>query len=90
MRDFCYRKFLIILLLTFNLSMFVLLKGATKEQSFKIGQEIAEAVTAANPRPVRLKFEKVSATRCRRHTGSHHRYVFRIQAGLRAFESINI
>ncbi|XP_073076871.1 DNA polymerase zeta catalytic subunit isoform X3 [Manis javanica] len=40
-------------------SMFVLLKGATKEQSFKIGQEIAEAVTAANPRPVRLKFEKV-------------------------------
>ncbi|XP_031203625.1 DNA polymerase zeta catalytic subunit isoform X2 [Mastomys coucha] len=40
-------------------SMFVLLKGATKEQSFKIGQEIAEAVTAANPRPVKLKFEKV-------------------------------
>ncbi|XP_048348598.1 DNA polymerase zeta catalytic subunit [Sphaerodactylus townsendi] len=40
-------------------SMFVLLKGATKEQSFKIGQEIAEAVTAANPKPVKLKFEKV-------------------------------
>ncbi|XP_052020506.1 DNA polymerase zeta catalytic subunit isoform X2 [Apodemus sylvaticus] len=40
-------------------SMFVLLKGATKEQSFKIGQEIAEAVTATNPRPVKLKFEKV-------------------------------
>ncbi|KAM5327186.1 DNA polymerase zeta catalytic subunit isoform 3-T6 [Glossophaga mutica] len=40
-------------------SMFVLLKGATKEQSFKIGQEIAEAVTATNPKPVQLKFEKV-------------------------------
>lgn len=39
--------------------MFVLLKGATKEQSFKIGQEIAEAVTATNPNPVKLKFEKV-------------------------------
>uniref|UniRef100_UPI003AAE4BD6 DNA polymerase zeta catalytic subunit n=1 Tax=Centroberyx gerrardi TaxID=166262 RepID=UPI003AAE4BD6 len=40
-------------------SMFVLLKGATKEQAFKIGNEIAEAVTATNPKPVRLKFEKV-------------------------------
>ncbi|KAE8602678.1 hypothetical protein XENTR_v10014081 [Xenopus tropicalis] len=40
-------------------SMFVLLKGATKEQSFKIGQEIAEAVTATNPKPIKLKFEKV-------------------------------
>ncbi|XP_069463876.1 DNA polymerase zeta catalytic subunit [Ambystoma mexicanum] len=40
-------------------SLFVLLKGATKEQSFKIGQEIADAVTATNPKPVKLKFEKV-------------------------------
>lgn len=40
-------------------SMFVLLKGATKEQAFKIGNEIAEAVTATNPKPVTLKFEKV-------------------------------
>ncbi|CAN9507584.1 unnamed protein product [Ophioblennius macclurei] len=40
-------------------SMFVLLKGATKEQAFKIGKEIAEAVTATNPKPVKLKFEKV-------------------------------
>lgn len=39
--------------------MFVLLKGATKEQAFKIGLEIAEAVTATNPKPVKLKFEKV-------------------------------
>lgn len=44
---------------SFYFSMFVLLKGATKEQSFKIGQEIAEAVTATNPKPVKLKFEKV-------------------------------
>lgn len=44
-------------------SMFVLLKGATKEQAFKIGLEIAEAVTATNPKPVKLKFEKVNAQR---------------------------
>lgn len=42
-------------------SLFVLLKGATKEQAFKIGHEIAEAVTASNPKPVKLKFEKVEA-----------------------------
>lgn len=41
-------------------SMFVLLKGATKEQAFRIGLEIAEAVTATNPKPVKLKFEKVN------------------------------
>lgn len=41
--------------------MFVLLKGATKEQAFRIGNEIAEAVTATNPKPVKLKFEKVMA-----------------------------
>uniref|UniRef100_A0A1A7XY61 DNA polymerase zeta catalytic subunit n=2 Tax=Iconisemion striatum TaxID=60296 RepID=A0A1A7XY61_9TELE len=40
-------------------SMFVLLKGATKEQAFRIGNEIAEAVTQTNPKPVKLKFEKV-------------------------------
>ncbi|XP_067273494.1 DNA polymerase zeta catalytic subunit isoform X2 [Pseudorasbora parva] len=40
-------------------SMFVLLKGATKEQAFKIGNEIAEAVTVTNPKPIKLKFEKV-------------------------------
>ncbi|XP_061603090.1 DNA polymerase zeta catalytic subunit [Cololabis saira] len=40
-------------------SMFVLLRGATKEQAFRIGSEMAEAVTATNPKPVKLKFEKV-------------------------------
>ncbi|CAN0016841.1 unnamed protein product [Lampetra fluviatilis] len=40
-------------------SMFVLLEGASKEQAFHTGKEIAAAVTAANPSPVKLKFEKV-------------------------------
>ena len=40
-------------------SMFVLLKGASKDQAFKIGQEIVSEVTAMNPKPVKLKFEKV-------------------------------
>ena len=40
-------------------SLFVLLKGATKEEAFRIGKEIVEAVTADNPKPVKLKFEKV-------------------------------
>ncbi|XP_013401408.1 uncharacterized protein LOC106167234 [Lingula anatina] len=40
-------------------SLFILLKGRTKEQAFKIGQDIADAVTAANPKPIKLKFEKV-------------------------------
>ncbi|CAI5722501.1 unnamed protein product [Peronospora effusa] len=40
-------------------SVFVLLKGRSKEDAFRIGQEIADAVTASNPRPVTLKLEKV-------------------------------
>ncbi|XP_077217687.1 recovery protein 3 isoform X2 [Tasmannia lanceolata] len=40
-------------------SMFVLLKGRTVEESFRIGQEIVSAVTAMNPNPVTLKMEKV-------------------------------
>ncbi|XWS42404.1 hypothetical protein CRYUN_Cryun16bG0011700 [Craigia yunnanensis] len=40
-------------------SMFVLLKGRTVEESFKIGHEIATAITAMNPNPVTLKMEKV-------------------------------
>lgn len=53
-------------------SMFVLLKGATKEQAFKIGKEIAEAVTATNPKPIKLKFEKVDIhTRMRTYMCTH-------------------
>jgi DNA polymerase zeta len=40
-------------------SLFVYLKGRTRDQAFDIGQEIAEAVTSTNPRPIKLKFEKV-------------------------------
>ena len=40
-------------------SLFVLLKGASKDEAFRIGKEICERVTADNPKPVKLKFEKV-------------------------------
>jgi DNA polymerase zeta len=40
-------------------SLFVYLKGRTREQAFDIGEEIAAAITNVNPRPVKLKFEKV-------------------------------
>ncbi|XP_020595108.1 DNA polymerase zeta catalytic subunit-like [Phalaenopsis equestris] len=40
-------------------SMFVLLKGRSKEDAFIIGNEIASAITAMNPEPVTLKMEKV-------------------------------
>lgn len=40
-------------------SLFVYLKGRTKDQAFDLGGEIAKAITEMNPRPVKLKFEKV-------------------------------
>ncbi|KAG9574891.1 putative DNA polymerase zeta catalytic subunit, partial [Aureobasidium melanogenum] len=40
-------------------SLFVYLKGRSREEAFVIGDEIAKAVTDMNPRPVKLKFEKV-------------------------------
>jgi DNA polymerase zeta len=40
-------------------SLFVYLKGRTRAQAFDIGEEIAETITKLNPRPVKLKFEKV-------------------------------
>ncbi|KAK3336995.1 hypothetical protein B0T19DRAFT_454588 [Cercophora scortea] len=40
-------------------SLFIHLKGRTREQAFDIGTEIAEAITHQNPRPIKLKFEKV-------------------------------
>ena len=40
-------------------SLFVYLKGRTKDQAFDIGEEIAKTITNINPRPVKLKFEKV-------------------------------
>lgn len=40
-------------------SLFIYLKGRTKDEAFDIGEEIAKTVTDMNPRPVKLKFEKV-------------------------------
>ena len=40
-------------------SLFVLVPGRNREEAFKIGAEIAEAVTSDNPKPVKLKLEKV-------------------------------
>ena len=44
-------------------SLFVLLPGRSREEAFRIGAEIAAAVTAANPPPVLLKLEKVCCAR---------------------------
>jgi DNA polymerase zeta len=40
-------------------SLFIYLRGKTKEQAFRIGQDIADTITLANPTPIKLKFEKV-------------------------------
>jgi len=40
-------------------SLFVLVEGRTREEAFRIGQEIAARVTQANPKPVKLQMEKV-------------------------------
>ncbi|KAF9965079.1 DNA polymerase zeta [Mortierella alpina] len=40
-------------------SMFVQLKGRTRQEAFEVGYDIAETITRMNPRPVKLKFEKV-------------------------------
>ena len=49
----------------------MLLKGTTKEEAFRIGKEIVEAVTADNPKPVKLKFEKVLS----QFIYSHNKYL---------------
>ncbi|KAG5647998.1 hypothetical protein DXG03_007032 [Asterophora parasitica] len=40
-------------------SIFIYLQGKTKVQAFRIGNDIADTITALNPSPVKLKFEKV-------------------------------
>ncbi|KAF8640582.1 hypothetical protein AX17_000244 [Amanita inopinata Kibby_2008] len=40
-------------------SVFVYLPGKTKDQAFRIGNDIADTITALNPSPIKLKFEKV-------------------------------
>jgi DNA polymerase zeta len=51
-------------------SLFVLLPGRTKATAFVIGAEIAEAITAMNPSPVKLKFDKVSIGQFGRHSAA--------------------
>jgi DNA polymerase zeta len=40
-------------------SLFIYLRGRTRDEAFDIGEEISKAITNANPRPVKMKFEKV-------------------------------
>lgn len=40
-------------------SLFIYLPGKSKDEAFRIGDEIAVRVTTVNPRPIKLKFEKV-------------------------------
>ncbi|KAF2970659.1 hypothetical protein GQX73_g2873 [Xylaria multiplex] len=40
-------------------SLFIYLPGKTRDQAFDIGNEIAKTITDMNPRPIKLKFEKV-------------------------------
>ncbi|KAI5480032.1 hypothetical protein MNV49_001997 [Pseudohyphozyma bogoriensis] len=40
-------------------SLFVHLPGRSKADAFRIGNEIADTITSSNPRPIKLKFEKV-------------------------------
>jgi DNA polymerase zeta len=40
--------------------MFIQLKGRSKDDAFKIGYEICDAVTAMHPSPIKLRFEKVN------------------------------
>ncbi|KAI1365416.1 DNA polymerase family B [Xylaria arbuscula] len=40
-------------------SLFIYLPGRTRDQAFDIGNEMAKTITDMNPRPIKLKFEKV-------------------------------
>ncbi|KAI1115535.1 DNA polymerase family B [Nemania sp. NC0429] len=40
-------------------SLFIYLPGRTRHEAFDIGNEIAKTITDMNPRPIKLKFEKV-------------------------------
>lgn len=40
-------------------SLFVLVPGRSREDAFRIGNEIADTITKENPHPVKLKLEKV-------------------------------
>lgn len=40
-------------------SLFVHLPGCSRQRAFQVGQEIVDKITASNPNPMKLKFEKV-------------------------------
>lgn len=40
-------------------SVFVYLPGRSRQEAFRIGNDIAATITQSNPAPVRLRFEKV-------------------------------
>jgi DNA polymerase elongation subunit (family B) len=40
-------------------SLFVKFEGATREEAFALGKEIADTITSMNPEPMKLKMEKV-------------------------------
>ncbi|GAA5838346.1 hypothetical protein JCM9279_003213 [Rhodotorula babjevae] len=40
-------------------SLFIYLPGKTKDEAFRIGNEMADVITQQNPQPIKLKFEKV-------------------------------
>ena len=44
-------------------SLFIVLPGRSKDEAFVIGQEIADAVTDMFPKPMKLRFEKVTVER---------------------------
>lgn len=44
-------------------SLFIYLPGKTKDEAFRIGNEMADVITQQNPRPIKLKFEKVRLSR---------------------------
>uniref|UniRef100_A0A914YDQ6 DNA polymerase zeta catalytic subunit n=1 Tax=Panagrolaimus superbus TaxID=310955 RepID=A0A914YDQ6_9BILA len=45
-------------------SLFILMPGLSKADAFRIGRKIADDVTAVNPYPMKLKFEKVMMPCC--------------------------
>jgi DNA polymerase elongation subunit (family B) len=52
-------------------SLFIYLPGKTKEQAFRIGYDISDTITAMNPAPIKLKFEKVGYSES---TSSHNAF----------------
>ncbi|ODV98163.1 hypothetical protein PACTADRAFT_47966 [Pachysolen tannophilus NRRL Y-2460] len=40
-------------------SLFIYLPGKTRQDAFRIGNEMADFITSKNPKPIKLKFEKV-------------------------------